>query len=498
MYSDYTEWISRLLLIKQSRKCLGYIPVADQRHSQPIEISSRFPLLLCLTVAATFARLKIRKGFVKLSRLLLLSLTATLAFAQQSQDENSNSVQWSPATLAGEFLEHDFVNWFAFADGVYDTYAPFSRPNGQVGNDGSFGWDIGGGVNLRHGFRDGRLSISYRGSYRDYQNATYSTGTDQNLSIGYSKRLARQWSLSTNLGAGISFYGGTFFASPSNTGDVITSNPFAGETRYLSAGASLTYQQSRRLSYVVSGGYFLQRYNYAGAVGNTGFSGSGSVLYRTTARTTIGGTYSHSYFTFQRNVGTANGNTAQLSVSHQFPNHWNASVAGGVTFSSVSGISVYPVNNVLVNGVLLNGYLVGPYKESTSFPSFSGSVSRAFRKSNFSVSAGQGLSPGNGYYLASKSLYLGGVYSRSLYQRQNIGFAGGYSHLSSVANSVSSTFSSGSFTTFYSVNLVRYFGVNAAYNFVHYGALTGFGGVNDNRLSFGVNFSSKSIPLTLF
>ena len=102
---------------------------------------------------------------MKSLRLVLLSLTAALAFAQQAtQDENST--QWSPVSLAGEFLEHDYVNWFGYADGVYDTYAPISR-NGKTTNNGSFGWEIGGGVSVNHAFRDGNLSLSYRGEYRD-------------------------------------------------------------------------------------------------------------------------------------------------------------------------------------------------------------------------------------------------------------------------------------------------------------------------------------------
>ncbi len=434
---------------------------------------------------------------MKLSRLLLLSLTATLTFAQQAR-QDADSLQWSPATLAGEFLEHDFVNFYAFANGVYDTYAPFSRPNGQIGNNGSFGVEFGGGVNATHALRNGQFSLGYRGSYRNYQNSTYTTGTDQNISLGYSRRLARQWTLSTSLGGGISFYGGTFFANPSNSSNIVSNNPFAGETKFLSTGASLTYQQSRRLSYVVSGSYFLQRYNYANAIGNTGVSGSGSVNYRTTARTTVGGSYSHSYFAFQRNAGNNNADTFQLSVSHQFPDHWFASVSGGITRSSSSGFAVFPINNVLVNGQLVNAYQVGRYNSTTSFPSFSGSVSRGYRQSNLSFSAGQGIASGNGYYLASKSLYANGFYSRSIHRRENVAFGGGVYRLSSVSNSIASTFSSSSLIASYSVNLVRYFGVNASYNYIHYGSLNGFGGVNDNRLTFGVNFSSKSIPLTLF
>ncbi len=313
----------------------------------------------------------------------MLPLTAALAFAQQpTQDENST--QWSPVTLAGEFLEHDFVNWFAYTDGVYDSYAPISSSNGRITNNGSFGWEIGAGVSASHAIQNGNFSISYRGDYRDYQNGFYGTGTDQNLGISFVKRLSRRWTLSASLGGGIAFYGGTVLSNTPDATNILTNNPFATETKYLATGVTMSYQQSRRLSYVVGGNYFLQRYNYAGAIGSAGVSASGSVFYRTSIRTTVGGTYSHSYFNFQRGVGTENGDTIQASISHVFPNHWNASVAGGVTRSNMSGTSIFAAS-LLFPGLNLGPglYVAERFNETTSFPSFSGTVSRNFRHSNF-------------------------------------------------------------------------------------------------------------------
>ncbi len=46
--------------------------------------------------------------------------------------------------------------------------------------------------------------------------------------------------------------------------------------------------------------------------------------------------------------------------------------------------------------------------------------------------------------------------------------------------------------------LMRYFGVNFGYSYIRYGTLAPISAVSDNRLSFGVTFSSKSIPVTPF
>lgn len=435
---------------------------------------------------------------MKLTRFLLLSLTAALAFAQQpTQDENST--QWSPVTLSGEFFEHDYVNWFAYTDGVYDSYAPVSTRSGQVVDNGSFGWEIGAGVSASHEIRDGNISISYRGDYRDYQNGFYGTGTDQNLGISFIKRLNRRWTVAASVGGGIAFYGATIFSNTPGTTNLVSNNPFASETKFLSAGGTITYQQSRRLSYVVGGSYFLQRFNYAGAIGSDGVNASGSVYYRTTARTTIGATYSHSYFNFQEGAGTENGDTVQASVSHVFPNHWNASVSGGVTRSNMSGTSIFAAS-LLFPGIDFGPgvYIAERFNETTSFPSFSGTVSRNFRHSNFYATGGQGLSAGNGYYLASKALYFDGLYSVAINRRETVSISGAEYRLSSVANTVATQYSSSSLTLAYGINLMRYFGVNARYDFIHYGSLTPNPSINDNRLSFGINFSSKSVPLTIF
>ncbi len=172
--------------------------------------------------------------------------------------------------------------------------------------------------------------------------------------------------------AGIIFYGGTFFSvEPTLTG-IIPTNPFTSETKFLSSGLSLSYQQTRRLSYSFSGSFFLQRYNYAGAIGTTGGSGSGSAFYRITSRTTVGGTYSHSYFVYQANAGQAQIDTIAATLSHQFHSHWSVSLSGGVTRSSVSGTAFVPVTLMLPNGQTVGGYTGWQVQHGFGFPFFLG------------------------------------------------------------------------------------------------------------------------------
>lgn len=435
--------------------------------------------------------------------LLLAGCFTVPLFAQESaqlppttppEDQSSTS---NPITsLASQFLEHDFLNFFLFANLVYDS-EPISL-NGRTVNAGGFGFDGGGGVNANKILRDGFISLSYRGDYRDYASSFYPSGTSQSLNFAYEKRLGRRWTFSANVNGGIFLYGGTFFEpEPSDVNNVQT-NPFSTESKFLSGGVGISYRATRRLSYVFNGQYYLNRYNLPGSLGSTGVSGTGSVLYRTTARTTVGGTYTHTYFTYQQHVGQVQANMLAATLSHIFSARWQVSLQGGVTRTDSNGTIRVPV--VIVEGNnLLPGYEIGAYHRVSSFPSYQGTLTHQIqRRSSLSVSAGQGISAGNGVYLASKNLFLMGYYSYSVQRRSNFSFGGGISHLSSVANNVAYSYTSTSFTASYSYSLLRHLGANARYDFVRYGTLGSLGSATDNRFTIGVYFSSKSVPMTLF
>ncbi|MGA8030148.1 MAG: hypothetical protein WB992_23625, partial [Bryobacteraceae bacterium] len=82
------------------------------------------------------------------------------ALAQSTPDQAQPGS--GPMTLAAGLLEHDFVNFYAFGNGVYDD------DNFGSGAITSFGEEVGGGITAAHAFRDGSLSLSYSGGYRNY------------------------------------------------------------------------------------------------------------------------------------------------------------------------------------------------------------------------------------------------------------------------------------------------------------------------------------------
>ncbi len=418
---------------------------------------------------------------------------AELPPAGPPQDQGTTSE--NPITsLASEFLSHDFFNFYLFANAVYDS-EPISFQGRSV-NEGGLGFDGGGGIDAQKQFRDGFFSIGYRGDYRDYTSSFYPSGTDQNLNVSYQKRLGRRWTVTLSASGGIFLYGATFFGPQTESIGYVQTNPFSTESKFASTGVTLAYRQTRRLSYVFSGQGYLYRYNFPGAIGAAGVTGSGSLLYQTTARTTVGGTYSYTYFGYQLGAGTMSANTVTLDLSHRFGNRWTASLRGGVTRTDANGTIRVPILEEN-GGNLLPGYLIGHYHTISTFPTVEGNVSRQLRRSMITASGGQGITSGNGVYLASRNIFFNGVYSYSM-RRSNLSLGGGISHLSSVSNNISYKYTSSFFSANYGYNLMRHLGVNARYDFVRYGTLGGVGAQRDNRFTFGVYFSSRSVPLTLF
>ena len=402
-------------------------------------------------------------------------------------------------TLASEFFQHDYFNAYAFGDGVVDSNNPEITSSGQIRNTVGTGFSVGGGLSAVHALNNGEFAISYQGAYNDYQTSAFTSGQTQNLSLAYSKRLTRHLLFSINAGGGIYRYGSTFFTG--QTTDLQTplvNNPFAPESKYASVGLGITYQQTRRLSYSVFGSFFLVRYNYAEAVGTTGASGGAAINYRLTSRDTLSVSYGHSFYNYQGTAGQASIDNYGATLTHAFRNNWVASVYGGAARSNASGTIEQPVT-LLVGDQAVGGYILGHYNQTVLLPSFYGTVSHSRRHSVFSVNGGEGVAgAGNGYFLASRSVFIGGVYSYTWARAQNISLGGTFYRLTSVANTVSTGYSSADFSVSYGRALIRHVGMFLRYDYVYFGALSPYNSNSDNRLSFGFNFSSRSVPLTLF
>ena len=143
------------------------------------------------------------------------------------------------------------------------------------------------------------------------------------------------------------------------------------------------------------------------------------------------------------------------------------------------------------------GYVVGHYDQTREIPTVQGGIHHHFRSFDVSANAGRGVNPGNGTYLTSSNTYFGGYISKALRKSVVSGNAY-YSRVSSIANAVSQSYSQNSIIASYSRLVLPHLSVYGNYQYLRYGQLLQYSSIVDNRFIFGVSFSSKSIPLTIF
>ena len=438
---------------------------------------------------------------------LILVLGPCIAAGQQGLG-NLGGMPANPGSgIAGQFFQGDFVNYNLFFSGLWDS------ANQNIGSNsgGAGGFSMGGGVSLGKSFANGgSLGLSYRGDFRDYPGGYQGTGTNQFLSLDYSRRLGRRWSISFVEGAGILFYNSPFYGSTLSPGGVPLTNPYSPTSRFLQSSVYLSYQQTARLSYVFGGTFILNRYNYGGAAGTNGGLGTASVVYRLTRRTTIGGTYSHNYYHYQGGFGQSTIDGGYANFSHIFGRGWEGHMSGGATYVRTNGILPFPQGLILITpqGPILVFAL--PYNNKLTVPTIQGGIRRQFGKINIGVSAGHGVNPGNGTFLTSSHTFFGGSVSRSFGRQAVIAVNGNYSNLKSIAgadqlksqapgqNYFNQGYSQMFLNVSYSRVILRHLSGFATYSYNRYGSIGQFSTAGDNRIIVGVAYTSKAIPFSLF
>jgi hypothetical protein len=437
--------------------------------------------------------MSVGRNFLKQLLALLCTFGSVTALAQTPASAPAPALgAASRATsLVSSFFSGDFLNASAFFDGIYDsTQQAVNTPNG-----GGAGFDLGGALSASKTFRGASLSLTYRGEYRDYAPSFGGRGSNQNLNFLYAKRLGVRWTISLNTNAGITSYGTANYSF--NSSDAALNNPFSLSTRFLSSGVTIAYRQTQRLTYTASGDFFLNRYTFSGATGATGGIFSGSASYELTPRTSLGATYSHDQIWYQLGAGNSQIDGAFLSATHKFGQTWVADVSAGASHVHTEGIFRQPIS-LVVNGQTISAIELIPYNTTEIVPTVRGSLSKRIGQFSLRGTVSRGVNPGNGSYLTSSSTMIAGYASRNFGRVSTLTLAGGYTTLQSVAKTITQGYSQDNLTVHYSRILFPHISTNLNYSYLRYGSLLGFAGRSDNRFTFGLAFSTKSVPLTLF
>jgi hypothetical protein len=336
--------------------------------------------------------------------LVLLSIAAPV-FAQYA---GPAVLSRGEAPAAMQLPQIDFRPFLAVT-GTFDTGLTGVSVNsqGQLASSDSYGLQFSGGISGIHSWKHTKLGLDYTGSVSDYFQRTYYDSTNQSLSLSILHQFSRRLALNLRESAGLFAQNYTSLGlaqtvpfDPSQSYVPVT-DFFDNRTLYLTTQADLIYQKNARLSFDFGGDGFINDRRSQALYSATGAAARADVQYRLTRRTTIGGHYSYTYYSYSRILGSSNLHTAMATLSSRLSRWWEFSLSGGVIRVENRFDELVPLDPVVAQ---LLGYSSGVQivYGVDYVPTFSGRLSRTFRTGVFWVGGGRSVTPGNGLFLTSK------------------------------------------------------------------------------------------------
>ena len=381
--------------------------------------------------------------------------------------------------------------------GVYDSglTAPADAQGKQTPAARGAGEELNFGANASHRWRRGKLSIEYRGSYRQYTNAPAFDGLDQLLKLTYHEILWQHLALDVKSTQGTTtLANGAFSYFPLASVDRIgipTGELFDNRTGYLQSQVDVTWRLTQRLSLGFGGDGFVVRRASLLLAGLNGYNARASVAYRLTARQTISASYDNTYFDFQNAFGSSRLATTALGYSIALTRQWDLStLAGGIRVNTL-GLTRVPLDPAIA-ALTGESFAVVTFSNVLYFPVGEVRLIRRFKDASLTFDYSTGVTPGNGLYLTSRQTSAAAAYSyiatRSLQGRVNAGY-NQLSALGEVAGQASGKYSNlqSGIQVMYRLRRDTY--LDLRYDYRHYSTRDAILGMDSNRVRLGVAFS---------
>jgi hypothetical protein len=390
---------------------------------------------------------------------------------------------------------------FLSLDGTYDTdLTPVSLDaTGTIPKINSYGGEIGFGV---VGYKRGRrtnVGIDYRGSVRRYNGHAYSNSSDHALTLSVTRQLTGRISLVFRQAAGISSRGLDTVSGYSPFDPAIAGVPanelFDSRTIYLTSMANLIFQKSARLSFSIGGSGNLVRRRSKALAGNSGWNVNGDVSYRISRSISLGADYSYGRTAYTKLFGSSDVHSVGFNVTFRLGRRWELALRAGaarVAMTGLIGVHFDPVIAAIVGQT--SGFLV--FSNTYFVPSSGAKLSRAFRRSVFSLEYSNAPNTGNGVYTTSRAQGVGASYSFTGLRRLNFGFSGGYGTLISFAEDLGrySSYSGGAGANYRLRNWLHF---SCGYDVRKFGVSQGSLHRFSHRVTVGLSFSPGERPLSL-
>jgi hypothetical protein len=426
--------------------------------------------------------------------------TPSLPGEQDPQDSGSDGPSILSRTAAPSQTTKGAMNAFglyAQIIGVYDSglIVPLNA-TGKPGNAvASFGEEANFGANASQRWRRGKLSVEYRGSYRQYTHAPAFDGLDQFLQIDYSEALSRHLTLDLKNTLGTTtLANGAFSYFPLASLDRLgmpTDELFDSRTNYLQSRVDLTWRLTSRLSINFGGDGFVVRRASLLLAGLNGYNARSSVAYRFTPRQTISASYENTYFDFENAFGNSRLETAALGYSIGLTRQWDLStLAGGVRVNTL-GLTEIPLNPSIV-ALTGENFAVVTFRNALYLPVAEVRLIRRFQTASLTFDYASAVTPGNGLYLTSRQTSGAVAYSYVASRALQARMSAGYNQLSALGQTLGKYSNlQGGVQVLYKLTGDTYLDVRYDYRHytAHYSTGDAFLENDSNRVSLGVAFS---------
>lgn len=331
---------------------------------------------------------------------------------------------------------------FLSVNGNYDSgITGVLLTNGAPPNDRSFGADITAGLTGYQRWKRSALGLNYSGNYRHYTSNTFYNGSDQFLTLGYSRQASRRviFTLRNSAGTFVRNFNNFNFDAYGELDPTFTFTPqdelLDGRTYNLSTLGDLTFRKSARLSFNIAGDGFLVRRRSNALVGFTGYRARADMAYRTSRTSTIAVNYDFTHFEFTRAFGASDIHGVGIQFSKRIGRWWELSMLAGVARVETLGLARVSIDPVLA-AILGQGFGVEAVYRINYAPNLNATLTRGFRNSSLSFSYQRGVSPGNGIFLTSRLTRAGVTYSYTGLRYWSLGVTGDYSSFGSLAQTI--------------------------------------------------------------
>ena len=396
----------------------------------------------------------------------------------------------------------DFRYYFDVT-GIYDSgLVPFTtNAQGNLINvGGAYGVETGFGVIGSRRWKRDKLSIEYKGAYRQYSVSDVPQGLDQFLNLAYSRQVTRRLILDLKDTAGtVSLANGAFSYLPLSNTDLfaIPANElFDIRTNFVQSRVDLTWQQTARLSFGIGGEGFVVRRSSLALAGLDGYDARANVAYRLSSRQTVSGDYNYTYYDFQRAFGDSKLQSVSLGYSVGLSRKWDFSLRGGGIRIDSLGITQVAIDPAIA-AIVGQNFADVTYKRVVYAPLGEARMMRRFDRSSLTLDYSMGASPGNGVYLTSRQTAGTVGYSYTGVRRWTFALNSGYTELSSVGQTLGKyTNLQGGTGVTYKVGRETH--IQFRYDYRHYTTQNNIYQMDSNRVSLGLAFSPGETPLAIW